>query len=205
MKRTIIAILVVFALWFFMFSPWTASLINFWVAMSISALVLIRMSCASVKDFLHQFNFSVKEVTLGLVSVVALYGIFYLGNYLSTSWFDFAKPQIGSIYTLKAGTNPYVIGILLVVLIAPAEEIFWRGFVQRAIGVKYGDWIAFFATTLIYAFVHIWSFNFMLIMAALVCGAFWGLLFIYNKKNITALIISHAVWDVMVFIVVPIV
>jgi membrane protease YdiL (CAAX protease family) len=42
-------------------------------------------------------------------------------------------------------------------------------------------------------------------MAALVCGAFWGLLFIYNKKNITALIISHAVWDVMVFIVVPIV
>ncbi|HQB28201.1 MAG TPA: type II CAAX endopeptidase family protein [Paludibacter sp.] len=205
MKRTIIAILVVFALWFFMFSPWTASLINFWVAMSISALVLIRMSCASVKDFLHQFNFSVKEVTLGLVSAAALYGIFYLGNYLSTAWFDFAKPQIGSIYTLKAGTNPYVIGILLIALIAPAEEIFWRGFIQRAIGVKYGDWIAFFTTTLIYAFVHIWSFNFMLIMAALVCGAFWGLLFIYNKKNITALIISHAVWDVMVFIVVPIV
>jgi membrane protease YdiL (CAAX protease family) len=204
MNRIITAILVAATLWFLMFSPWTAGAINFWVAMSVSAMVLIRISSASVKDFLLQFNFSAKEVALGLVSAVVLYGVFYLGNYLSTAWFDFAKPQIGNIYSLKEGNNPYVIGILLLALIGPAEEIFWRGFVQRAIGVKYGDWVAFFVTTLVYALVHIWSFNFMLIMAALVCGAFWGLLFIYNKKNITALIISHAVWDVAVFVLLPI-
>ena len=158
----------------------------------------------TVKDFYKQFNFTSKEVALGLISAVALYGIFYLGNYLSTAWFDFAKPQIGNIYSMKDGNNPYLIGALLLVLIGPAEEIFWRGFIQRAIGIKYGDWMAFVVTTLVYTLVHIWSLNFMLIMAALVCGAFWGLLFIYNKKNIVALIISHAVWDLSVFILFPI-
>ncbi len=203
-NRILIAILVAAGLWFFMFSPWTSGMMNFWTAMSISAAILVWISMYTVKDFSKQFNFTSKEVALGLISAVALYGIFYLGNYLSTAWFDFAKPQIGNIYSMKDGNNPYLIGALLLLLIGPAEEIFWRGFIQRAIGVKYGDWMAFVLTTLVYTLVHIWSFNFMLIMAALVCGAFWGLLFMYNKKNIVALIISHAVWDLSVFILFPI-
>jgi len=51
--------------------------------------------------------------------------------------------------------------------------------------------------------VHIWSFNFMLIMSALVCGIFWGLLYKYNK-NLVTLIVSHALWDVSVFVLFPI-
>jgi uncharacterized protein len=203
-NRILIAILVAAGLWFFMFSPWTAGMMNFWFAMSISASILWLLSIFFGKNFKQQFSFTSKEVALGLVSAVALYGIFYLGNYLSTAWFDFAKPQIGNIYSMKEGNNPYLIGALLLVLIGPAEEIFWRGFIQRTIGIKYGDWSAFILTTLVYTLVHIWSFNFMLIMAAMVCGAFWGLMFMYNKKNLVALVISHAVWDLSVFILFPI-
>jgi membrane protease YdiL (CAAX protease family) len=43
----------------------------------------------------------------------------------------------------------------------------------------------------------------MLIMAALVCGAFWGLLYMLNKNLLTVLV-SHALWDVAVFILFPI-
>ncbi|MDD4427433.1 MAG: type II CAAX endopeptidase family protein [Paludibacter sp.] len=203
-SRLLLAILLAAGLWFFMFSPWTADVMNFWLTMSISGALLIWISMVSTKDFWKQFRVTSKDVALGLLSAVALYGVFYLGNYLSTAWFDFAKPQIGNIYSMKDGSNPYIIGLLLLVIIGPAEEIFWRGFIQRAVGVKYGDWTAFIVTTLIYALVHIWSFNFMLIMAALVCGAFWGLMFMYNKKNLIALVISHAVWDVAVFILFPI-
>lgn len=203
MKKLILPILIAALLWFIMFNDWVLTGLNFWATMSFSATILILLSIRDTPNYFSQFKFSAKEVALGLVSAIALYGIFYLGNYLSTAWFDFAKPQIGNIYSLKVGSSPYLIGILLLILIGPAEEIFWRGYIQRKLGAKYGDWIAFFVTTLIYALVHIWSFNFMLIMAALVCGAFWGLLFIYNKKNITALIISHAVWDVAVFVLFP--
>ncbi|HQO41301.1 MAG TPA: CPBP family glutamic-type intramembrane protease, partial [Spirochaetota bacterium] len=68
----------------------------------------------------------------------------------------------------------------------------------------YGQWAGLFAATLVYTLVHVWSFNFMLIMAAMVCGAFWGLIYKYNR-SLTTLIVSHALWDLMVFIVFPIV
>ena len=204
MKKEFWAIFAAALLWFMMFSPWTATAISFWLAMSFAAIILLGMSFRNRQELLKSFNFSALQVGMGLASAVVLYGIFYLGNYLSTAWFDFAKPQINDIYGLKTGNSPYLIGTLLLLLIGPAEEIFWRGYVQRTMGERWGDWTAFFVTTAIYALVHIWSFNFMLIMAALVCGAFWGLLFIYNKKNITALVISHAVWDVAVFVLFPI-
>lgn len=204
MNKILISIIIAAGLWFFMFSPWTAGMFNFWFAMSISASILWLLSIFLGKNFSKQFSFSSKEVALGLVSAVALYGVFYLGNYLSTDWFDFAKPQIGNIYSMKDGNNLYLVGVLLLILIGPAEEIFWRGYVQRTLGNKYGDWTAFILTTLVYTLVHIWSFNFMLIMAAMVCGAFWGLMFMFNKKNLVSLVISHAVWDLSVFILFPI-
>ncbi|MEA4981332.1 MAG: type II CAAX endopeptidase family protein [Paludibacter sp.] len=204
MNKILISIIIAAGLWFFMFSPWTAGMFNFWFAMSISASILWLLSIFLGKNFSKQFSFSSKEVALGLVSAVALYGVFYLGNYLSTAWFDFAKPQIGNIYSMKDGNNLYLVGVLLLILIGPAEEIFWRGYVQRTVGHKYGDWTAFILTTLVYTLVHIWSFNFMLIMAAMVCGAFWGLMFMFNKKNLVSLVISHAVWDLSVFILFPI-
>lgn len=204
MKRIGLSILVAALLWFFMFSPWTAHWMNFWIAMSISAAILILISRFSTADFFSQFKVDIEGILIGIGSAAVLYGVFYIGNYLSTAWFDFAKPQIGSIYGMKEGSSPYMIAALLLVLIGPAEEIFWRGTVQRKLESKLGEWSAFAITTLIYALVHIWSFNFMLIMAALVCGIFWGLIFKFYKKSLVPLIISHAVWDVAVFVLFPI-
>jgi membrane protease YdiL (CAAX protease family) len=203
MKQTIIAILVAALLWFGMFSPWTAPYLNFWLTMSFSALILIALSAWLGKNFRKQFRFSVKDIAIGVVSAVVLWGVFYIGDKLSTLLFDFAKPQVANIYGLKGGINSVILIALLLLLIGPAEELFWRGFVQRKLGERCGEWTAFFVATAIYALVHIWSFNFMLIMAALVCGGFWGLLYKWNKNMLT-LIISHALWDVAVFVVFPI-
>jgi membrane protease YdiL (CAAX protease family) len=43
----------------------------------------------------------------------------------------------------------------------------------------------------------------MLIGAAAVCGLFWGLLYQW-RKNIFTVIVSHAVWDVVVMVLFPI-
>ena len=204
-NRLLIAILIAALLWFFMFSPWTAGLMNFWIAMGVSAIILVSICRFTVKDFYKQFEINTKGVVIGIVSAAVLYGVFYIGNYLSTAWFDFAKPQIGNIYGMKEGSNLWLIGLLLLVVVGPAEEIFWRGFVQRALTVKYGNWVAFFVTTLIYALVHIWSFKFYIIMEAFFFGGVWGFIVIYFFKNIIFTInISHALWDVAVFVVFPI-
>ncbi|MGB4577111.1 MAG: type II CAAX endopeptidase family protein [Paludibacter sp.] len=203
MKKVIIPVIVAIVFWFVMFSPWTKDHVNFWITMGFAGATLTLMSAFLGENFKKQFSFSVKDLLIGLGSAVVLYVVFYLGDFFSSLLFDFAKEQVGNIYQLKEGENPLILSLLLVLLVGPAEEIFWRGYIQRTLGAKYGEWTALIVTILVYTLVHIWSFNFMLIMSAMVCGIFWGLLYKYNK-NLVTLIISHAVWDVSVLILFPI-
>jgi len=204
MKKIAAAVFIANLLWFFMFSPWTASYLNFWISMSVSASTLIFLSIFfDKKSIIAGLTFSVQDVITGLASAIVLWFVFYAGDYFSSLIFDFSKAQIAAIYGLAEKGSPVIIALLLLFLIGPAEEIFWRGFIQKKLSNRYGDWIALFITVFIYTFVHIWSFNFMLIMSSMVCGGFWGLLYKWNK-SLPTLVISHAVWDVAVFVLFPI-
>ena len=205
MKKLLIPILIAACLWFIMFSPWTSQYLNFWLSMSFSASILICMSFILIKSRKKEFRFDFKSILLGIVSACLLWFIFYVGDYFSAILFDFAKPQVASIYELRNGTESILIALALFFLIGPAEVIFWQGLVQSKMMRQYGNWKGFIITTIIYSLVHIFSFNFMLIMAALVCGSFWGFIYMYFKpRNLVPLLISHALWDVMVFILFPI-
>ncbi len=202
-NKPIIPISLATLLWFLMFSKWTSHLFNFWIGIAISASILMLLAFYFKPNIKKQFQWSGKAILWGLVSAVALWIIFYLGNYFSSLLFGFAREQVEGIYALKDGNNKWLIALGLIFIMGPAEEIFWRGYVQQSFVKKYGEWKGFIFATLIYSLIHIWSFNFMLVMAALVCGIFWGLMYRYNK-NLVPLIISHAVWDVAVFILLPI-
>lgn len=204
MKKLVAAIILAAILWFVMFSRWTSPHINFWYVMALAAGVLTSLSFIFRKDWKTQFTFDVKDVALGVGSAIVLWGVFYLGNEISTLLFDFAHPQVNDVYAMKDAQNQMILALALLFWIGPAEEIFWRGYVQRTLSEsKLGDMKAFIITTLIYAFVHIWAFNFMLFMAALICGVFWGFIYMKNRNLLTVLI-SHAIWDVAVFILFPI-
>ena len=202
-KKLAIPILVAAFLWFLMFSIWTKHWFNFWIGISVSALILVVIAIVLKRDILKQFQWNWKSIGLGLLAAVVLWVVFYLGEFFSSLLFGFAREQVDSIYAMKEGQNKLWIALGLLFIMGPAEEIFWRGYVQQNFIDKYGEWKGLVFATLIYALVHIWSFNFMLVMSALVCGIFWGLIYRYNK-NLVPLIVSHAVWDVMVFILVPI-
>ena len=127
-----------------------------------------------------------------------------MGDKLSQLIFDFARPQVDTIYGMKDGESPWLLTALLLLLIGPAEEIFWRGYVQQSLSDRWNRNTGFVVTTLIYTVVHAGSFNFMLVMAAMVAGAAWGLLYRFYPERFSAIIISHALWDAAVFIWFPI-
>lgn len=201
------AVTVAALLWFFMFSPWTGHLVNFWLSMSISAVILTTLALCGGKSE-GCSGVSVKNIVFQLIAGVAiafaLWGIFWIGDKVSQFIFTFARPQVDTVYGMKDGSSPMLIGLLLLFLIGPAEEYFWRGYVQKTISKIWGADAALFATAAIYALVHIWSFNFMLVMAALVAGGVWGLIYRLKPSLLPALIVSHAVWDALVFVVLPI-
>lgn len=214
MKKLIISTIIVTVLWFLMFSPWTAPYVNFWVSMSVSGIILMAISFFIGETKINKTELTITNILIGVVTAAVLWGIFWIGNYLSTRWFGFAQGQINSIYDMKNNSNMLVVATLLFFVIGPAEEIFWRGYFQRSITelcskslkIKSETWkwlAPILITAFVYAIVHIFSFNFMLIMAALVCGLFWGFMYKFTK-SIVPLIICHSLWDVSVFIIFPI-
>lgn len=205
-KKILLPIAIAALLWAVMFSPWTAPHVNFWLTMSVAGVVLTTLSLALSPDLLGilKSTFSAKHIALGVALAALLWCVFWVGDKVACWMFPFAEGEIGSIYSMKDGTSPWLIGPLLLLVIGPAEEIFWRGFVQRQFSLKMNPTWAFVLTTAIYALVHIWAGNFMLVVAAAVVGGVWGLLYRLWPKGLWTLIISHAVWDVVVFLVFPI-
>lgn len=204
MKKAIFTICLAAVLWTVMFSPWTAPYTDFWLMMPLSGLILSALSTVFFPQLWNKVHLSWGNLALGAAIAAALWGIFWIGDVLSSLLFNFARPQVEMIYGIKDGASPWLLSIMMLFLIGPAEEIFWRGYIQETFSVRWGKNTGFIVTTLIYALVHVASFNFMLIMAALVAGAVWGLLYRLFPEKFAAIIISHAIWDAAVFIWFPI-
>ena len=204
MKKAVFTIFVAAILWTIMFCPITAPYVNFWWMMTGSAVTLSLLSTWLNPGWHKQINFNLSNVALGILIAVGLWSVFWIGDKLSSLLFDFARPQVDSIYSMKEGESPWLLTMLMLFLIGPAEEIYWRGYIQRKLSEKWNPNKGFIVTTLIYALVHAGSMNFMLTMAALVAGLAWGLLYRFFPKYFGAIILSHALWDVAVFIWFPI-
>ena len=204
MKRLVFALLLAAVLWAVMFSPWTAPYVPFWWMMAGSALTLSALVTFSRPRWWMDTRWNLANVCWGIGVAVGLWGVFWLGDRVSSWLFDFARPQVDLIYGMKSGESPWLLSVLLLLLIGPAEEVFWRGYVQHTLSLRWNPNIGFLVSTLLYAVVHAPSCNFMLLMAALVAGVIWGGLYRLFPGRLSMLVISHALWDAAVFVWFPI-
>ena len=144
----------------------------------------------------------IKKAALGLFSAAVLYGVFFVGNILSRMILPVAGQGIENVYAFKDGADTLRVALAIGVLIGPAEELFWRGFVQRRLSDAHGPLEGCLLATAVYAGIHIGSMNPMLVLAAGVCGLFWGLLWA-RYRSITLNVVSHVAWDLTVFLILP--
>lgn len=203
-RKPLIGICIATVLWTIMFSPWTSPHVNFWVMMTCSGLTLTLYSTWASPGWWKDIKVSFSDVAIGVALAAALWGVFWIGDRLSSMMFGFARPQVDMIYGMKEGENPLVLTLLMLFIIGPAEEIFWRGYIQKNLSARRNPNWGFIVTTLVYSLVHVSKFNFMLIMAAAVAGFIWGLAYRFFPERLGAIIISHALWDCAVFIWFPI-
>lgn len=213
LRKIVACTLTALALWFVMFSPITAPHVPFWGMMAFSSAVLIVLSFTLFGQWCSGLRFSAGQIALGLLLAALLWGVFWVGDKISGALFSFARPQVDTIYALKDGTAKWLLAAQLLLLTGPAEEIFWRGCLQRNIAEYLqgrrgaggnARLVAAVITLLVYTLIHLPSLNFMLIAAAAVAGGIWGLLYYLKPQWLPALIVSHAVWDTAVFVIFPI-
>jgi membrane protease YdiL (CAAX protease family) len=94
------------------------------------------------------------------------------------------------IYARFLGHHHIAVVIAIVVPVVFAEEVLWRGYVQRPPGL----WSALGAATL-YALAHAPAGSVLLVAVAFVCGLFWSLLRDVSGSLVPSLC-AHLVWDV---------
>jgi hypothetical protein len=122
------------AWWFVLFSPWTAPVVRFWWGMLFATGSLLAYSAWLLRRQWHtvlQLNW--RNVLLGVTSAIVLYGIFWLGHTVLLLLAPESRDAIAAVYQRRQEAPPWLLALLLGLWIGPAEEIFWRGVLQRAL------------------------------------------------------------------------
>jgi membrane protease YdiL (CAAX protease family) len=173
---------------------------TFWYMFTAAMLLLMSYAMYHLKT---DDSFSFLTCSLyGIISGVFLFALFWFGNFL----IDFiGLPFRGEISKIYRNFSPTQIWhyFVLFLFIIPAEELFWRGFIQNRLtatklNIKYSVILA----AILYASVQLYSGYFIHFFAALIAGLFWGFLYAW-KRNIRITVISHLVFDLFLFILFP--
>ncbi|MCP4676598.1 MAG: CPBP family intramembrane metalloprotease [Deltaproteobacteria bacterium] len=204
---TLIATILAFAVFVPLFATGGIGSFDFWWWMSTNAVLMLAYSALSDREWRLGIADDLKDRLLfklgvGLVSAAFLYLVFYCGNELVRAVLSSAGGDIANVYNYKSGSSPLRVGLLIGLLIGPAEELFWRAFLQRRLEASYGKWAGLALATAAYTGMHLASLNPMLVLAAAVCGVFWGLLYL-RLRSIWLNVVSHVAWDLAVFLFFP--
>ena len=151
---------------------------------------------------LRQTRVKPRDIGVGLGSAAALYGIFQVGDRVARAVMPSGAADIDEIYRKRTLAPTSFIAPALALLIAPGEELFWRGLVNQYLAQQLGPTAGNAAGAVIYGGIHLVSGNLTLTGAAGIAGAFWSLQYLFDG-SMGALIVSHVAWDVWIFLVQP--
>lgn len=181
--------------------------LDFWAWLAASIVLVVALGFVLDRGYAARLKRDVasaplRKIGIGIASAAVLYAVFAAGRLLALRLFPFAAAGIGSVYALKSGVPLLRVVLLIALVIGPGEELFWRGFFQASVAETTGRRRALFLTALLYSAVHLSSGNMMLVLAAAVCGFFWGWLYLRFRSPL-ANVVSHTLWDLGVFVIFP--
>jgi membrane protease YdiL (CAAX protease family) len=176
-----------FGLWYLIF-VWPHGL--FWLKIAVGSLALAALTLAACGRALRDLLVPrIDQVLLGAASSVVLWGVFWAGGKLLVALFAGSGAAIHSVYAPRRDASLWAIGLL-------------RGLVQRSAVRRFGAMPGLLLASLVYSLVHAWTRNLPLMLAAFAAGLFWGGLFAW-RRSLVAPIVSHSVWGVLVFVLLP--
>ena len=192
-RRAILTLPIAYAVWFFAFQ---VPVLNFWLRITISSFILLATALTVGRRELSLRPTPV-GVVVGVVSAVLLY-LFFWSGYQVLSGFPQFTGTISSVYSLKGAEPTSFIATVLLFPIGPTEEIYWRGFIQNALSKRLSTRSSILLTSAVYASIHLPTLNPSLIFVAFVGGLVWG--YVYRRWGLAASMVSHVLWDEMIFV-----
>lgn len=143
-----------------------------------------------------------RDLPFGLAIAAGLFAVFQAGDRFARENMPRGEDEIREIYALRSHATKEEIALRLATVIGPAEELFWRGWLQRRLTGAWGGVGGWLGAAAAYGGAHLVTRNTTLIGAASVAGLYWGALRALGAP-LGALIVSHSLWDIWIFLVSP--
>jgi len=178
---------------------------TYFIAATFVSTTCMVAASAALGGYRRLFRPSPKSLVVGLATAAGLYLIFLGGN-LGIVLFHplgIGASTANSIYSLIASpANPLSLQLLVLLFDAGGYESFFRGVLQRRTQPLIGG-AAPFAAALADSAVHVLTLNPLWVVTTFIADAVWGLTYYYTK-DLTSSVTSHLVWDILVFVILPI-
>lgn len=171
----------------------------FWYLYTFTLLVgmAIAILNGNFKDELPTW----KYLLFGIGYSTILYGIVRLGYLILTNLNGSIENNVQS-FLETYGPNNIWHYLLLIFIIVVGEELFWRGYVQQQLKKWVSPKIAVIITSVLFALSFSFSGFFPGIFVALLTGLVWGTLYEW-KKSMPLIIVSHEVFILLLFMILP--
>lgn len=181
--------------------------LDLWAWLALNVIIVVALALVIDRGYLRRLADDLRadplrKIALGAASAAALYAVFAVGRIVALRLIPFAGSGIWKVYAFKEGVPLLRIILLIALVIGPGEELFWRGFFQDRTAATTKPIFGLMLAALLYTTVHLASGNLMLVLAAAVCGAFWGWLYLRFRSPLLN-VVSHTLWDLAVFVVFP--
>ena len=169
---------------------------NVWYRMAAAAAVLMPLALFGIdvgwKELLRP---SRRLVAQGVAWAVVLYGAGFVVARVLLSW-PAAAAQVASLYGWKdTVARPWVVPLLVFIVLG--EEIVWRNAVTLPLAARWGPTAGIAGAAVAFTTMHLALDVPVILLAALLAGAFWSALVVKSRSAVPALV-SHLLWDVAV-------
>ncbi len=171
--------------------------LDVWARLTIANAALAVIGLVALDDNRRaRLRPTLTGTVLGVISGAALYG---------GAWMiDRVPAAAAQTHQFVAWTAGHSIGFVAATLpiAVLGEELFWRAALLGALRQRLPLLTSVAASTVVYALAHAASGTWLLPFAAFGAGLVWALLFAATG-NLTASVVSHLVFDVLVILVAP--
>lgn len=199
-KHTIILLLAFVFIFSMMFYTFHEKAI-FWYLYAFTLLVGIAISLivGSFEDRIPTWRYLLYGIGYGTIS----YGIVKLGSLILPYFHSSTTKEIAKFLDVYGPQNIFHY-LLLIFIVSVGEEMFWRGYVQQQLKRFTSPAFAVFVTALLFSLSLAISGFIPGAIAAIVTGLIWGALYEW-KKSLPLIIVSHVVFVLLLFLVLPLV
>jgi membrane protease YdiL (CAAX protease family) len=174
----------------------------FLIASPLCALWMAASALAAGPGLRGRLRVRTADVLLGLAAAALLYAgaVLVLRLFCGGLSDALCAPLEGTLLRFRARNLQAALAIAF--LVAPAEELFWRGVVQGRLAARVGPVAGVGASVAIAVAVALATGEPFLALATLPTYAAWGALTAWRGSLVPALV-SHAAWSVLVASLAP--